>query len=62
MPKHNFNPHIVSNIPVLFLSSHPEVRPEHLAHVDMFMCAAAPLPLADVDRLFTKAQVRMIIL
>ncbi|CAG9101368.1 unnamed protein product [Plutella xylostella] len=41
---------------VLFMASSPAVNPHHLSHVDMFMCAAAPLPLADVEKLFTKAE------
>lgn len=42
---------------VLFMASSAAVTPQHLSHVDMLMCAAAPLPLADVEKLFTKAEV-----
>ncbi|XP_063894679.1 uncharacterized protein LOC110369863 [Helicoverpa armigera] len=41
---------------VLFLGSYPEVTAKHLEHVRSVTSGAAPLPFADIQRLFEKAK------
>ncbi|XP_073946392.1 uncharacterized protein [Choristoneura fumiferana] len=41
---------------VLFLGSHPQVTPDIFDPITCIMSGAAPLPLADIDKLFDKAK------
>lgn len=40
---------------ILFLGSHPDVKKDHLINLRSVTCGAAPLPIADINRLLDKA-------
>lgn len=44
-------------VSVLFLGNHPDVKKEHFDNVYSLISGAAPLPIADVHKVFEKAQV-----
>ncbi|KAG6459990.1 4-coumarate--CoA ligase 2 [Manduca sexta] len=41
---------------ILYLGSYSEVKPKHLEHVKLMLSGAAPLPSADIQKMFDKAQ------